>query len=70
MSEKEAIVETITALICGTAVVVLMIWFFVMVHRSNNCESYEHLTGIRTTMLNWKCHKYVDGQLQIVKELE
>lgn len=70
MNENENITEVITALICGTAVVALIVWFFVMVHRSNNCMSYMHLTGVKTTMLNWKCHKYVDGHIQIVKELE
>ena len=70
MREDEDLAEVIIALICGTVVVVSLVWFFVMVHRSNNCESYQHLTGTKTTMIDWKCYKYVDGQLQIVKELE
>lgn len=68
--EYENIAETIIAVMCGTVVVVLTVWFFVIAHRNNNCESYQHLTGIKTTMLDGKCHMYVDGHIQIVKELE
>lgn len=65
--------EIIAALIF-TAVVVMMSWSFIaamkMAYQSYNCENYMKLTKIETTMIKGKCYKYVDGQLQIVKELE
>lgn len=65
--------ETIAALIC-TAIVVMMSWIFIaaikMSYQTNNCESYSNLTKTETVMIKGKCYKYVDGQLQIVKELE
>lgn len=71
---REDIGTTLVSFICCTAVVVMMTWFFMsaimMVYRSNNCESYMKLTKTETVMIKGKCHKYVDGQLQIVKELE
>ena len=63
-----------TAAIIFTAVVIMMSWIFIaaikMSYQSYNCENYMKLTKIETTMIRGKCHKYIDGQLQVVKELE
>lgn len=65
--------ETI-AVIISTVIVVMMTWIFIaaikLTFQSYNCDNYESLTGIKTTMIKGKCYKYVDGQIQIVKELE
>lgn len=55
----------------GCAVIIItVLWFCIMSVKVVDCDNYESLTGIKTTMLKGKCYKYVDGRLQIVKELE
>lgn len=56
--------------IAGLIIIIAVIWFCLMSCEVVNCDNYEYLTGIKTTMIKGKCHKYVDGQLQVVKELE
>lgn len=65
--------ETIAVIIC-TVIVVMMSWIFIaaikLTVQSYNCDNYNNLTGTKTAVIEGKCYKYVDGQLQIVKELE
>ena len=56
--------------IAGSFIIGLVIWFGVSLLEVVNCDNYEFLTGTKTTMMKGKCYKYVDGQLQVVKELE
>lgn len=58
------------SVIVGLVVIVSVIWFCIMSVEVMHCENYESLTGIKTAMLKGKCYKYIDGQIQIVKELE
>lgn len=62
--------EFILPVITGLVALIGVIWFCIMSVEVMHCENYEFLTGIKTAMLKGKCYKYVDGQLQIVKELE
>lgn len=62
--------EYLLPTIGGLVIIVAVIWFCLMSTKVVNCDNYEYLTGIKTVMMKGKCYKYVDGQLQIVKELE
>lgn len=63
---REYIMPVIASLIILTAV----LWFCIMSFKVVDCDNYEFLTKTETVMIKGKCYKYVDGQLQIVKELE
>ena len=54
----------------GLVIIISVIWFCLMSIKVVDCDNYESLTGTKTVMMRGKCYKYVDGQLQIVKELE
>lgn len=62
--------EYIMPAISGLVMITAVLWFCIMSFKVVDCENYECLTGIKTIMIKGKCHKYVDGQLQIIKELE
>lgn len=62
--------EFILPVIAGISIVVSVVLFLLANIKSENCFSYQQLTGIDTTMIKGKCYKYADGQLQVIKELE
>lgn len=62
--------EYILPVISGILITIMVVLFLLAISKSENCYSYQQLTGIDTAMIKGKCYKYVDGQLRIVKELE
>ena len=62
--------DYIMPVIAGIGILTCVVLFLLAISKSENCFSYQQLTGIDTTMMKGKCYKYVDGQLQVIKELE
>lgn len=62
--------DYIIPVIAGSFIITLIIWFGISLSEVVDCDNYEYLTKIETVMMKDKCYKYVDGQLQVVKELE
>lgn len=62
--------EILLPVIAGIAILTSVVLFLLAIINSENCFSYQQLTGIDTTMIKGKCYKYADGQLQVIKELE
>lgn len=62
--------ECILPVTTGILIIIMVVLFLLAISKSENCFSYQQLTGIDTTMIKGKCYKYADGQLQIIKELE
>ena len=48
----------------------LVAWLCKTMVLSEACYSYRELTGINTRYIKGNCYMYVNGKLQIVKELE
>lgn len=63
---RDYIIPVLGSFIVLTAV----LWFCLMSFKVVDCDNYEFLTDTKTVLIKGKCYKYVDGQLQIVKELE
>lgn len=63
---REYIIPAIGSLV----ILIAVLWFCLMSFKVVDCDNYEFLTGTKTVMMKGKCYKYVDGHLQIVKELE
>lgn len=57
-------------IIGGLIILSAVLWFCIMSFKVVDCDNYEFLTGTKTVLMKGSCYKYVDGQLQIVKELE
>ena len=62
--------DYIMPVIGGLIILTAVLWFCIMSFKVVDCDNYEFLTGTKTVLMKGKCYKHVDGQLQVVKELE
>ena len=53
----------------GAVIIIAVLWFCIMSIKVVDCDNYESLTGIKTTMLKGKCYKYENNKLIKIEEI-